>query len=244
MLVLVKAVPHPSKRHGETVCCAGITLEREWRRLFPIRFRHLKENKFSRWQWLRYHWRQPTADSRWESRHVFEDTLSVEATMPEGERSEFLEPLIVGSVKEAQERGGSLALIRPKESKFRFTPKASEKIDEERQKYRAAAQQRSFFDKDLAAIDPAPYEFKLRFRDENGWHNPRCEDWETMATFWKLRRSHGEEVALKHLDEMYNSRYPERGMVLALGNMAGRPQTWLLLGVIRLDNPAQSRLIP
>lgn len=244
MLVLVKAVPHPSQRYGETVCCAGVTLDREWRRLYPIRFRQLRDNKFSRWQWVRYRWRRPTADSRRESCHVFEDTLCIEQTMPEGERAEFLEPLVVGSVKEARGRGDSLSLIRPRESKFRYKPKSPSQIDDERAKYETAARQQSFFDEELAEIDPSPYEFRLRFRDEEGWHDHRCEDWETTAAFWRLRKSHGEEAALKHLDQTYNNLYPERGMVLALGNMARRPQTWLLLGVIRLDRTSQSRLLP
>lgn len=164
--------------------------------------------------------------------------------MPEVERSEFLEPLIVGSVKEAQENGGSLALIRPNESKFRYIPKSSEQIDDEREKYKKVAGQRSFFDQELAGIDPSPYEFRLRFHDKSGWHDHRCEDWETTAAFWRLSHSHGEENALQHLEETYNNLYPERGMVLALGNMARRRQTWLLLGIIRLDKPAQPRLIP
>jgi hypothetical protein len=179
-----------------------------------------------------------------ESCHVFEDTFTVGKTMPEKERPEFLEPLIVGSVKEAREKGGSFALIRPKESKFRYKPKSSSQIDEERKKYKSAALQQSFLDEELAEIDPSPYEFKLKFRDENGWHDHQCEDWETTAAFWRLRQSHGEEAALKHLDNTYNTLYPEQGMVLALGNMARRPQTWLLLGVVRLNHPDQPRLLP
>ncbi len=186
----------------------------------------------------------PTADARRESRHVFEDTLSVEKTMPEGERGDFLAPLILESVKEARGKGDSLALIRPRESKFRFKAKTSGQIDEERRKNAAAARQQSLFDKELAEIDPSPYEFRLKFLDEDGWHDHRCEDWETTAAFWRLRQSHGEEAALKHLDETYNRLYPERGMVLALGNMARRPQTWLLLGVVRLNHPDQPRLLP
>ena len=164
--------------------------------------------------------------------------------MPEGERAEFLEPLVVGSVEEARGRGGSLALVRPRESTFRYKPKSPGQIEEERRKYEATARQQSFFDAELAKIEPSPYEFRLRFRDQNGWHNHRCEDWETTAAFWRLRKSHGEDAALKHLDEIYNGLYPERGMVLALGNQAGRPQSWLLLGVIRLDQTSQSRLLP
>lgn len=162
--------------------------------------------------------------------------------MPKAERSEFLEPLLVGSVREAHMKTSSLALIRPNESKFTYKPKSDKQIEKEKRQYKASAQQKSFLDRDLAEIDPSPYEFRIRFRDQDGWHNHRCEDWETTATFFKLRRSHGEEEALKHLGEMYNSVYPQRGMVLALGNMARRPHTWLLLGVIRLDRPDQERL--
>jgi hypothetical protein len=36
---------------------------------------------------------------------------------------------------------------------------------------------------------------------------------------------------------MYNEEYPDKGMALALGTMAKRPKTWLLLGVLRLDPP-------
>ena len=33
--ILVKALPQPSKQYGETVCCAGVTAEGQWKRLFP-----------------------------------------------------------------------------------------------------------------------------------------------------------------------------------------------------------------
>jgi hypothetical protein len=52
VVIVVKAVPQPSQRYGETVCCAGLTRQGEWRRLYPIRFRHLKDKAFSRWQWV------------------------------------------------------------------------------------------------------------------------------------------------------------------------------------------------
>ena len=37
VVIIVKAVPQPSKRYGEMVCCAGVTRQGEWRRLYPIR---------------------------------------------------------------------------------------------------------------------------------------------------------------------------------------------------------------
>lgn len=239
----MKAVPRPSRRHGETVCCAGVTLERQWSRLFPIRFRQLNE-KFNRWQWLEYSWRPPTSDRRKESRHVFEDTIVVGPCMPKEERADFLEPLVVGSVREAASRGDSLALIRPMNGRFRCKPKPAARIEAERLAYQQAAMQSGFFDRELAAIEPSPYEFRFSFQDEDGWHHHSCGDWETAATYWRQGRKYGPEKALRHLETMYNQHYRKEGMVVALGNMAKRSRTWLLLAVIRLDRPAGTRLFP
>ena len=52
----VKALPHFGQRHGETICCTGITMDGQWRRQYPIHFRRLQDNQFSRWQWIEYDW--------------------------------------------------------------------------------------------------------------------------------------------------------------------------------------------
>lgn len=48
--------------------------------------------------------------------------------------------------------------------------------------------------------------------------------------------------ALKWMDHVFNTEYPQRGMVFAIGNQAKRPQTWQLLGIIRLDELDQQEL--
>lgn len=40
----------------------------------------------------------------------------------------------------------------------------------------------------------------------------------------------------------FNDEYPRKGMAFAVGTMAARPQTWMLLGVIRLDELTQAEL--
>ena len=75
VLILVKALPHVGQRHGETVCCAGVTADGKWRRQYPIHFRRLKD-QFKRWQWIEYYWIAPGPDDRRrESRRVQEDTI-------------------------------------------------------------------------------------------------------------------------------------------------------------------------
>lgn len=98
--ILVKALPQRSANHGETVCCAGVTAHGEFKRLFPIRFRHLSDGAaFKRWDWVDFKFRPPTSDRRAESCHVMEDSITVNGSMSPKDRASFLSPLRVGDVE-------------------------------------------------------------------------------------------------------------------------------------------------
>lgn len=241
--MLVKALPHAGKRHGETVCCAGVTADGEWRRQYPIHFRQLKDG-FSRWDWIEYEWVAPKGDERRkESRRVQESTIKVCGQMPERERANFLNPLLVPSTSAAAEKGLSLAIIRPKKSKFYWKPKKDREIDQERKAYKIASQQLSFLDKDLAALSPCPFKFKFDYLTEDGaTHEATCDDWETTAMFYGFKNRYGEDRALAEMDLAFNQTYPSRGMVFAMGTHSRFPDTWLLVGVLRLDHVTQLSL--
>lgn len=239
--MLVKAMPNPSQKYGETVCCAGVTVNGKWKRLFPVRFR-LLQSKFDRWDWVEFKYRRPTGDKRAESCHVFEDTLNVVGKLKdEDERAFLLNPVISLSTADAAARGLSLTLVRPSQSHFFFRKKPREVIEAEREYYKRAARQKSFLDKELEALEPTAYAFAFSFEDAAGRHLNRCGDWETSATFWKWTKSHGEAAALKHLSETYNEKYPSKGMVFAMGTVKARPRQWLLLGVIRLNELTENQ---
>jgi hypothetical protein len=159
--VLIKALPQPSKTYGETVCCAGVTADGQWKRLFPVRFRHLRgDASFSRWDWVNFFFRKPTRDTRAESCHVYEDTIAVDGNVPPAERSRILKPLIRKSAKDAMSVGQSLTLVKPTNAKFIAKQKSQADLAEEREAYRQAAQQGSIFDKELAELEPSPYDFR------------------------------------------------------------------------------------
>lgn len=40
----------------------------------------------------------------------------------------------------------------------------------------------------------------------------------------------------------FNDEYPRKGVAFAVGTMAAYPNTWMLLGVIRLDELTQAEL--
>ncbi len=98
------------------------------------------------------------------------------------------------------------------------------------------------FDKDLAEIEPSPYDFRFNFEDDAGEHNYQNGDWEAHAMFWRESKEHGQDKALQWMDHVFNEDYPKRGMVFAIGNQAKRPQTWQLLGVVRVDELTQTEL--
>lgn len=118
--ILVKASPQPSDAHDETVCCAGIDIHGNWKRLFPIRFRQLSDQQsFKRWDNVDFTYSLPRSDKRVESCRVHEESIEiVGAVKTANEKSEIVSRALMGSEKEAIARNASLALIRPEKTKF------------------------------------------------------------------------------------------------------------------------------
>lgn len=242
--ILVKALPQRSTNHGETVCCAGVTSEGEFKRLYPVRFRHLSDDaSFKRWDWVDFKYRLPTSDRRRESCHVMEDSIRVDGKMPQKERAAFLNRLVSPSIKHAEDNGQSLALIRPQKTRFYYKKKKADQLDEERRTYADAARQDSFFDEQLKALEPSPFEFRFKFEDGTGPHDFANGDWEAHTMFFVGQRREGsEQAALDWMSKTFNEEYPRKGMLFCVGNMAKRPQTWQLLGVLRVDETPQATL--
>ncbi|MBF0613084.1 MAG: hypothetical protein G8345_12525 [Magnetococcales bacterium] len=242
VLVLVKALPQVGEKFGETVCCAGITTDLQWRRLYPIRFRYLQSNdKFRRWQWLDYDWKLQRDDRRPESRRIVEETLSPGEELSPSHRSSFLNRVVVTGRQEVVERGETILMIRPKESKFSWRKKSLSELETERERYLMAVRQLTLFDEqeEMKALNPCPYEFSFRFLDDDGWHENVCGDWEISATFYNFSKRLGEEKALVEMERIFGHEYPEKGMVFVLGTHSRYPTTWLLIGVVRLDRPGR-----
>lgn len=55
-----------------------------------------------------------------------------------------------------------------------------------------------------------------------------------------IRSGKSEAEVLDWMDRTFKVEYPSRGMALAVGNQAKRPQTWQLLGVLRLDELSET----
>lgn len=245
-IILVKASPQFGKQHGETVCCAGVSLQGEWLRLYPVTFRTLDQaSQFGRWDRIRFKCRKPQNDGRVESRRVDHQSIEIIGKLKQSERQSFLSRLEVTSLTAVKSKGQSLALLRPRNPVFSIERKDPAEIDDERARNQAFAAQPDLFNTAAAIIpyEPCPYRFKYQYETDDGVRTGTCQDWETDATFFRWSKHYGEHAALASMQRIFGDEYPQKGMVFAMGTHSLYPDTWLINGVIRLDEIVQHRLL-
>lgn len=120
--------------------------------------------------------------------------------------------------------------------------KSASDLDEETKRFDALRAQEDLFSKEATPHRPCPFRFKYRYRTDDGERFGTCQDWETEATFAKWSNLYGKNKALDELQRVFGEEYPKKGMLLAMGTHSLYPDTWLINGVIRLDDVKQSSL--
>lgn len=243
-MVLVKAMPHRSSNYFETVCCAGIGHDRKWRRLYPVPFRILEDDqKFRRWNWVKYRFTRPSDDDRAESQKVVPESIDVLAEMNKAERSKLACYLTRDSLKHADSLKETLTLIEPTALTLSWKQKSERTLADETAKHAALASQLSMFDKPTKPLEPCPFSFHVKWKSMAGdEHTHACDDWETSTAFFRRRLIHGEQGGLISLKQTYEEQYLKKGMRFALGTHSRRDWQWLLVGILRVDGRAQPEL--
>lgn len=249
--ILIKAQPHRSSKYYETVCCAGVGRDGNWRRQYPVPFRILNDTQqFKRWDWIEYEYARSPTDTRKESQKVIPESLKVGGFVKPSERSIILNRKIRSSFAEADSFGESLTLLRPSRLELVAREKSAAEISDEQQKHAALADQMSFFDATAKPLKTCPMVFKVKWVDNDGKpHSHECDDWETSAAYNKFERLYGPDEALKNLKEKYEEQYFRAGLVLGFSTHKrrnvefGTENQWLLVGMIRLDFNDQGALL-
>lgn len=245
VVVLIKAAPEIGKKHGETVCVAGIDRYGKWHRLYPVPFRDLtQEQRFKRWDIVRVRWRRPPDDDRVESKRIEPTGLKIVGQVHERERPALVSRALVESIEQEAAAGRSLALIRPSRPTFQIRRLNEVEMMKSSRRRNELLSQTDLLSANIISREPCPYVFKYRF-----WHGGRerthvCIDWETEQTFFKWRRLYGEETALAHMRTTWGEEIPRRGLVFAMGTHRVKIyRNWLLSGVIQAPEVTQSDLL-
>ncbi|MGQ0662250.1 MAG: hypothetical protein ACT4P2_01430 [Pseudomonadota bacterium] len=207
-------------------------------------FRTLDDGqKFGRWDRIQFKWRLPNDDPRTESRRVDQDSIRIVGELKKSERQRFLGSAIIPSLDREREVGRSLALLKAEILKFKVEKKQGDELRRESKRFEALhAQQDLFNTKPIIPYPPCPYHFKYRYQSDDGLREGTCQEWEIEATFFKWTRLYGEEHALAEMRRVFGEEYPAKGMLLAMGTHSLYPDTWLINGVVRLDEVEQMSL--
>jgi hypothetical protein len=247
--VIVKAAPRRSDKFGETVCCAGIDRQGNWVRLYPVSFRHLKEEqRFRRWDHIRYRWSKPkaTKDDRSESRRVDPDSVLILKRLKEADHNPLVARCVVTSLDRELAEGRSLAMLKPEILRFWYEKNSPEEMQEREGVLKRLRAQDDLFKPEMSVIPQraCPYSFRYRYRCDDGEREGTCQDWETEQTFFRrLRDQASEQAALDWMIQKFGVEYPQKGMALAMGTHSRRRDQWLINGVIRLKEQPQLEML-
>jgi hypothetical protein len=200
VMVTVKTYPNPSETYGETVCVAGVRLDRgrpEWIRLYPVKFRNADfDSQFKKYEIIRVngsyhqsndnrpesfrprqdslvHLEQLGTSSNWQRRRMNLDGLIGDTTM-----CELLEQNPVGGMSIPSP---SLGLIKPTDVEASVVDGKQWTTDERAKIEKASAP--DLFGTSLAPLEPAPFTVRYRYRCASSKckghkHDQKVLDWE------------------------------------------------------------------
>ena len=245
ILVTVKAYPNPSKKYGETVCCAGIDLKSyQLVRLYPIPFRDLdNDKKFKKYSIIEVDCFPPNDDKRPESFRVNSDSISVVAVIDteKGTWKKRKDIVLKAPVKsmcqvynDAKDKDLSLGLIKPENVTFEW---AKQRLSDKKSR-EACYAQLTFFNKRKDAIEEIPFNFFYNFRcsgviDCPG-HKLSIIDWEIGQAFrdWRAKYT-TEKVLLEKIEQRWLdiANTAKKDFYFYVGNLKRFRTTFMVLGV-------------
>lgn len=253
VLVTVKTYPSPSDRHGETVCVAGVRLDRgapEWIRLFPIKFRLVDyDQQFKKYEIIEVPIRPHDGrDTRPESMRPDQSRLCssrLVGTSHEWAERRRLLGALVGATTTCEliaanqavnysQPAPSLGLVRVNDIVISVADGEPWNANQLDKAAKAAAP--DLFNQDgLRQLDPAPFQVKVKYRCDSGGcrgHNAKLIDWETGQAGRKWSRLNGAVRAKEMLQEKYEGLFgADRDAHLYVGNMNLYHTTFSGLGV-------------
>ena len=246
-LIVVKAYPNPSLSLSEAVCMLGINRELGFVRLYPIPFRDLADTaKFAKYQEVRMKVRAPRSDKRPNTfRPDIESIEPIDDPLPTKNkwqaRRDWVLPLLSPSMCELQrqqeQHNVSMGVFQPAEV-YDILQEEAEDPEWSEADLAKLSQQDLFRPNEKDLLEKLPFRWRYHYRcadpDCKG-HRQQIIDWEIGAFYRNLKRDGITDAEAVH--EQVRQRFlrevcgPEREVYFFTGNMARRPQNFLILGV-------------
>lgn len=255
LLVTVKAYPSVSTKYNELVCCAGITEDRQWVRLYPVPYRDLPNHtQFQKYDIVEVTCdrREAHKDNRPESWCPRLDTMRVIGHLDVNrgdwsERLKWVEPTLLSGFAELSDlqesENKSLGAFRP--GKILGVEVITEKSEWTDAQIAAINQTDLFSDKE--PLEKVPFRFRLGFEDERGKpHWLSVIDWEFFQLWRKERdRFRSEEKAADQVKKKIETiASADNDLILFAGNLANPAmrRSFMILGCCYPKKKRQTEL--
>ncbi len=249
----VKTYPSPSDRYGETVCVAGVRLDRgapEWIRLYPMKFRLVDYNQqFAKYEIVELPvslpgGRDPRPESMRPDQTRMRSVRKVDTSNNWAERRHLIRPLIgatttceliaANNAVTYSQPAPSLGLVRV--NNVRISVANGEPWDERQlNKVIKAAQPDLFNPGGFKELQPAPFKVTVKYRCDNGQcpgHEPSLLDWETGQAGRRWSRENGPVRAKRMLQQKYEELFDvDHDAHLYVGNLHQHRESFSALGV-------------
>lgn len=229
ILITVRTYPNLSTKYRETVCTGGINDRGEWRRLYPVPFRHLDDDKQYRTYDVVTVKLGDNPDGRPESRRPDAATLKViDHIKSWPARREWIIPTAVGSMNELRQTDRTLAPVRVRDVvEFIAEPDSADWSP----KQLAILQQHQLFD-GKRPLEKLPFDFRLQWRDGDGAeHDSKFLAWEVGETWRQWRHKYPGAIAKMRDKWMTDVFGQARDLWFFMGNFAGHRQHFGVCGV-------------
>ena len=256
ILIVVKAYPERSQRHGSVVCMAGLTDDYDWIRIYPVEFNYyIKKLKFKKFTWIEasvqkaseYLMRKESYKVKRGSIRIIDTHLADLSGKSQNskrkiwaERRIIIDKKLAGSIKDLDNRPSkplpSLGVIKPKNFTLMFRKPIKDIIIE-----REKMVQKTIDGTKLYIPDKIEHCISYRFRcnDSNcscnlskrKYHDMQCEDWELFevirkSTWGNLPEEKERNIRQKFHDDMKT----KRDLYFFVGKHS-RWGTWIIIGL-------------
>lgn len=216
ILITVRTYPAISTIYNDTVCTGGITKTGEWRRLYPVPWRYLDEEKQYRTFDVIEVEVKPGKDSRPESRTPVIASLKIVSHLKTWQaRRQWIEPTIFPSMNAMRDAGRSIGPVRVKEvlefiaepTTDQWTPAQLEKLKQE-----------NLFEP-RKPLEKIPYDFRIHWIDgEGSEYDSHIMAWEILETWRQYRLNYKDPIVVMRDKWLNDLCGPKRNIAFFMGN--------------------------
>jgi hypothetical protein len=238
VLVLCRATPEDSSKHGTIVCVAGLTDHDEFRRLYPVPFSSFVRGggiKFHKREWIQAALAPPDdkRDKRLESRKIDMTTVRVGAKEDYAAVRERIRRVLSRSIGAIDASGASLGFIRPRLIDYDFTI-----VEEEQETQQLRFDPNGFLVEGVQVRLPQQSRYLFTCEDSSScWckdnpHHMQILDWEVNELYRNVRKNtEGEAAIAKKMGQRMFDFMQTRDLYLLMGTHH-RYKNWLIVSIL------------